>query len=45
MSAVGEKALKPLFRERDRVSPCDAGDIEAQFAGPRSERRFERRSV
>ena len=45
MRAVGQKAREPLFRQRDRVRPGDAGDIEALCAGLLGKRGFQRRRV
>ena len=38
MGALGEKALQPFQRLRDRIGSCDADDVEAVFAPGAGER-------
>jgi hypothetical protein len=45
MSALGEKALQPLQRLRDRIGPRDADDVEAVLARGSRERGLERARV
>jgi hypothetical protein len=41
MGAVGKELLKAFRRSRNRIGPCDPGDVESLLARRSRQRRFE----